>query len=214
MNTPDTMKIYDKVMLIASQILSAVFSPLLVPTIATFMALWLSRLSFLSNGTKLSVAVIVFALTCLVPMAVIVLMMKMGKVSDSAISDRKERGIPYTITGLCYIATAIVMSAKHAPHWFVYFFCGAAVAVAIAFFINFSWKISAHGTTMGGLIALTVYLSANGLATHSMIPWIIASVIAAGAVGTARLYLKRHTPAQVYAGTAMGFIIEYIALSI
>lgn len=208
------MKIYDKVMLIASQILSAVFSPLLVPTIATFMALWLSRLSFLSNGTKLSVAVIVFALTCLVPMAVIVLMMKMGKVSDSAISDRKERGIPYTITGLCYIATAIVMSAKHAPHWFVYFFCGAAVAVAIAFFINFSWKISAHGTTMGGLIALTVYLSANGLATHSMIPWIIASVIAAGAVGTARLYLKRHTPAQVYAGTAMGFIIEYIALSI
>lgn len=208
------MKIYDKVMLIASQILSAVFSPLLVPTIATFMALWLSRLSFLSNGTKLSVAVIVFALTCLVPMAVIVLMMKMGKVSDSAISDRKERGIPYTITGLCYIATAIVMSAKHAPHWFVYFFCGAAVAVAIAFFINFSWKISAHGTTMGGLIALTVYLSSNGLATHSMIPWIIASVIAAGAVGTARLYLKRHTPAQVYAGTAMGFIIEYIALSI
>lgn len=208
------MKLYDKAMLIASQILSAVFSPLLVPTISTFIALWLSRLSFLSNGARLSVAVIVFALTCLVPMAVIIVMMKMGKVSDSSISDRKERGIPYTITGLCYIATAIVMSAKHAPHWFVYFFCGAAVAVAFAFFINFSWKISAHGTTMGGLVAFTVYLSSNGLAVQPMLPWIIATVIATGAVGTARLYLKRHTPAQVYAGIAMGFLIEYIAMSI
>lgn len=145
-------------MLVTSQILSAVFSPLLVPTIATFMALWLSHLSALPLGMRLSVAAIVFALTCLLPMAVIVAMMKMGKVSDSAISNPKERGIPYTVSGLCYIATAIVMASKHAPHWFVYFFCGAAVAVALAFIINLSWKISAHGTTMGGLVALTVYL--------------------------------------------------------
>lgn len=208
------MKSYNKALLIASQTLSAVFSPVLVPTIATFMALWLSRLSALPLGTRLSVAVIVFAITCLVPVAVIVMMMKMGKVSDSSISDRKQRGVPYTVTGLCYIATAVIMSVKYAPHWFVYFFAGAAVAVAIAFFINFAWKISAHGTTMGGLIALTVFLSARGLATAPMLPWIIAAVVAAGAVGSARLYLERHTPAQVYAGIALGFAVEYIAMSI
>lgn len=204
----------NKALLIISQTLSAVFSPLVVPTIAAFLSVWLSPLSSLSTGTRLSVVSIVFGLTCIAPMAVIIVMMKMGKVSDSSISNRKERVIPYTITGLCYIATAIVMALKHAPHWFVYFFCGAAVAVAIAFFINFSWKISAHGTTMGGLVALTIFLSAKGLAVAPMLPWILAAVVAAGAVGSARLYLKRHTPAQVYAGLALGFAVEYVAMSI
>ncbi|MCC8113708.1 MAG: hypothetical protein LIP03_06865 [Bacteroidales bacterium] len=193
--------------------LSAVFSPLLVPTYACAIALWITPLSVLSERIRLSVSLIVFAITALVPLGAILFLMRSGKVADPAISNRRERDIPYMITGLCYIGAALVLAYMHASHWLTFFYAGATFAVIAAVVINTWWKISAHTTTFGGLTAMVFFIAYHGYGIVWMMPWLSVVILLAGAIGSARLYLKRHSDAQVYAGFAMGFIVEYVFMS-
>lgn len=83
---------------------------------------------------------------------------------------------------------------------------GASVALAITVVVNRWWKISAHATAIGGLVALSIVLSMLPDMPLSMV-WLVASTfLAAGITCTARLILQCHTPAQVYLGFANGFI--------
>lgn len=195
-----------------SLVLSGVFSPLLVPTYACAIALWITRLSILPERTRFIVSLIVFLVTAAAPMALIIFMMRAGKVSDSAISHRKERGVPFVVTSLCYLAIYFFMAHIRAPHWLAMFFAGAFVSTIIAFLINFYWKISAHGMVMGGLCAMTLFIAINGLGVVWIMPWVTGSILLAGAVGSARLYLGRHTPGQVYAGLLLGLAVEMLFL--
>lgn len=197
-----------------SLVLSAVLSPLLVPTYACAIALWITHLAILPERTRFLVSLIVFLFTAAVPMGVIIFMMRAGKVSDSAISNRKERGLPFAVTAVCYLAVYFFMWRIRAPHWLAMFFAGACASTIVAFVINLWWKISAHGMVMGGLCALVLFIAINGLGVVWLMPWIAVAFLLAGAVGSARLYLGRHTPGQVYAGFMLGLAVEMAFLCI
>ena len=195
-----------------SLLLTGVFSPLLVPTYACAMALWITHLAILPERTRFLVSLIVFLLTAAAPLAVIIFMMRAGKVSDSSISHRRERGVPFLVTALCYLGVYLFMTHIRAPHWLAMFYAGACASTVMAFVINLFWKISAHGMVMGGLCAMVLFIAVKGLAVVWMMPWITGVVLIAGAVGSARLYLGRHTPWQVYAGLLLGAAVESIFL--
>lgn len=194
--------------------LSAVFSPILVPTYACALAFWITKLSFLPERTRLLVSIVVFLITAAFPMATIIFLIKSGKVSDAALSNKRERGLPYLITAIAYLGAAAYLGYQHAPHWLTFFYGGACFICLLALVINIGWKISAHATTMGGLCALSIFIAYHHLNVVWMMPWISAIFIFTGAVGSARLYLHRHSPAQVYAGFFMGIVIEYIFMTI
>ncbi len=191
-----------------SLVLSAVLSPLLVPTYACAIALWITHLAILPERTRFLVSLIVFLLTSAVPMGVIIFMMRSGKVGDSAISNRRERGVPFMVTAACYLIVWFFMWRIRAPHWLAMFFAGACASTVAAFVINLWWKISAHGMVMGGLCAMVLFIAIQGIGVVWMLPWITVAFLLAGAVGSARLYLGRHTPAQVYAGFMLGLCVE------
>jgi hypothetical protein len=68
--------------------------------------------------------------------------------------------------------------------------------------ITLRWKISAHMVGIGGLLgALLGVMVVHG--AHAPVVLALAFV-AAGALGTARLLVSDHTPAQVYVGTLLG----------
>lgn len=196
--------------------LSAIFSPLLVPTYACAIALWITPLAMLSERTRLLLSLLIFAFTAAVPMATIIFMIRAGKVADSSISNRKERTIPYLVTLCCYLGAALFLWTKHAPLWLSNFFGGAAVAIIFALLVNnlLKWKISAHSSCMGGLCAMVYFIAAHHFGIVMMMPWLVGAMMLAGAVGSARLYLRRHTQAQVYAGFLMGLVVEYVAMSL
>lgn len=190
----------------ASQIISAVFSPLMVPVYGLAIALHYSELQVIPLRYKITSLAVVFVLTGLLPFMLITGMKAVGMVSSVDLTDRRERAIPFSITLVLYAITAGYFFFARAPWWLTAFMLGGLLALVIAMIVNRRWKISAHATGAGALTAMTLLLALHSPAPATMLPVITAVLLASGLTGTARLILDRHTPGQVYAGFAIGLL--------
>ena len=94
-----------------SQIISSIFTPLLVPTYAMILASFLSMLVVLPSKVLWTTIAITFVLTCVIPFAGIIGLYKSGVVNDPGLNSRSERSIPYILIILCYLLSTIKVSA-------------------------------------------------------------------------------------------------------
>lgn len=193
-----------------SQILSYIFSPLLVPTYGMILASFLSVLSVLSARVLCTTVAITFVITCVIPACGIMAMYKTGFLTDPSVNVRTERSLPYALTILCYVGCCFFLYRAGAPSWLTMFYAGGGAAVLINAVVNLKWKISAHAAAMGGLVAMLFRIAAMHQSVVDLNIWISAVVVLAGAVMTARVYLQRHTLMQVIAGCANGFLCVWL----
>lgn len=194
----------------ASHFLSFAFSPLLVPTYGVAAALWGSVLIFIPTPMKWRMLGVMFFLTAVVPASVILLLKMKGVVSDLGLNVRRERPIPYCVVCLAYLASAWMFRTVGFPIWLSLFMCGAALATFLSLVINVWWKISAHMAAMGGMLGLMLRILAERQAMGDVIVLTLVIVLFIGLVGSARVWLGRHTVAQVYAGTLNGVLCVYL----
>lgn len=194
---------------ILCKIVSWLFHPLLMVSYGmglvltqTLLAIYPMRVKgLLEGGVLLS--------TALIPGFFIWLLVRNGAAKDMELSDRRERSLPYLIFLTALLSCLYFLYRMMMSFWLLWTLGGACVALGIALFVNFAWKISAHMIGIGGLLG-----GVMGVARmHSMNPyWLfILLFLVAGLVGTARIYLKKHTPTQVYAGFCLGFICTFVA---
>ena len=195
----------EKVVTVISNILSWVFVPLLMPVYGLILSFSLSVLDVAPMGMRVIFTLIVAGINFVVPMIMVVLLKKMGLVDDFGLNGRIERLIPYIMTVVCFGGTAWFMAAKGAPSWLSLFFAGGAVAALVNMIINFKWKISSHAAGIAGIVALLICIEKDGFARPELFGWLIASIIVSGLLGSARVWLGRHTVWQVLAGYAVGF---------
>ncbi len=186
-------------------ILSALFHPLLMPTYGIAIALYTSYMRFL-GGTTLSIALAGVALTtCILPTLGILILYKMKVISDFRLYNRTERTIPYIFSFICYALGYLFLYQLGAPRWILSFMACAIISLIIVLFINRYWKISAHMTAAGALVALVLLMCFSRLMlTPFILPLQISTILLAGAMGSARILLGRHTLGQVAAGFALG----------
>lgn len=189
-----------------SEILSAIFSPLLVPTYGMIFASFISVLAVLPLTVLLTTIGVTFVLTCLMPLAAIFVLYRTGYVQTPSLRERTERYVPFCVALLCYLGCTFFLYRASAPLWLTMFYLGGALAIVISTVVSLWWKISAHSAAVGGLVAMAFRLAASHQAIYDMNVWISALVIIAGLVMTARVYLGRHTLMQVMAGCANGFM--------
>lgn len=193
-----------------AHIISNVFHPLLIPAYGMIMSLTLTPLCIVPASEKAKVITVILSLTGILPLMLIISLKTIGLVSDIGLNDRKQRLMPYSAALVLYVAALFYLYVGGVPGWMFGFMLGASIALAAVTVITQWWKISAHATAMGGLVAFTLSLVINIPVIVPML-WITISVImAAGAVGTSRLILRRHTPMQLIAGTATGFTSVYL----
>lgn len=192
------------------EIISALFSPLLVPTYGIAFAAFLTILSFLPSGVLWTAVGITFVITCLIPLSAIMALYRTGVVTDPGVNKRTERFIPYGVAILCYLGCAFFFYKASAPFWLPMFFAGAALATLVNTIVNVWWKISAHAAAIGGLVALAFRVAVDHYALYNMNVWISVVILLAGFVMSARVYLDRHTLMQVLAGCANGFLSVYL----
>lgn len=192
-----------------SNIISGMFHPLLMVTYGVAIALTFTYLAIYPPVMKWFLLGGAFLSTAVIPGVFIFLMVKNGAAVDLELSDRRERVVPYLIITTSIMVCLFYMYKMKVPFWFLSLLIGACIALMLALFINFYWKISAHMLAVGGLLG-----GIMGVARiHLMNPYwaFIIVVVIAGLVGTSRIFLKRHTPMQVYAGFSLGFICTFVA---
>ena len=130
-------------------------------------------------------------------------------IEDPHLNNRKERFIPYVITIVCYVASALYLASINAPEWLWMFMFGGGCAALVSMIVNFAWKISAHMAGIGGFVALVCRINADGDGIFELLPVICIAIVIAGILGTSRIAMERHTFWQVIAGTVNGFVCVY-----
>lgn len=192
-----------------ARIISVLFQPLLMPLYAISLLLnaetWMAYTVF--PQLRYALYLIVMISTFILPAMTVVLFLKRNVITSLEMQHREERSWPYISTLLFYIAGWILLNKLPLPRVFGNVIMGSAVAILIAFLINLRWKISIHMIALGGLagmfFAIAVLFNFNLIAPTMLI------VAVAGLTGTARLVLRAHSPAQVYAGFLLGFALEW-----
>ena len=195
-----------------SNFLSWIFVPLMMPVYGAIIAFTLSILSFNMLSVRVLFIGLVAGINLMLPISVIIILKRVGVLSDYGVNRRSERSLPYLIGIVCLIATAVLLYFKHAPLWFVAFYIGGALAGIIELLVNLRWKISAHAAGVAGVVALLTYLVLYDFSLPSAFGWLVGAVAIAGLVGSARILLGKHSVWQVLAGYAVGFAAVYIPL--
>ncbi len=197
-----------------AEIISWIFSPLLMPAYGAWIALWGSPLAWLPARIRWYAVIYVLCLTCIIPLAFIGLLRFFKVIKSTALRERTDRGLPYLVALICYAICALHFHQAHAPQWFYMFFAGAGVAILVVAIVNFWWKISAHATAAGGLVAIVMHMILMNIRIYDLTDPLIAVILVAGLTGSTRLLLERHTPGQVWAGYLNGFLCVFIASAI
>ena len=190
---------------VVSNLLSWVLVPLLMPVYGMMLAFGLSILDVAPMGMRVVFTLIVAGIDVVIPMLLIILLKKLGLIDDLGLNGRKERLIPYIITAVCFAGTAWFMMIKGAPMWLSMFFAGGALAGVINLVVNFWWKISAHAAGIAGVVALLIRIEKDGMPEPELMGWLVATIVLTGLLGSARVWLGRHTIWQVLAGYVVGF---------
>lgn len=184
---------------------SSVLSPLLMPTYGAILVLWTSVLCALPSGSRITVVMVIMGITCVFPMIGISVLHHFGKISDKRLDKASERKWPYVIAVVCYGVAVYYLYYIHSPLWFTMFAMGGLLSLLVTTVVNRWWKISAHTTGIGGIVALLYQLHVQGLSAFELYWVLCIAILLAGVIGTSRLILKCHTVAQVLVGFANGY---------
>ncbi len=188
-----------------SRTISYVMHPLIVPTIAVLLIMFGNTvMEGMGIRAKWFVTGLVALDTLVIPLILLGMMRSLKIIPDMVISGRAERMMPLMMALVCFGLCAYMLAEVKAAFMVSKFLYASIVGVAAAFAINFFWKISLHMIAAGGLVAMMIMVDIYGLGYFG---WPLAvAVLAAGALGSARLYLGSHNPAQVAAGFGLGFV--------
>lgn len=212
---------FPEVLRLLAQGVSIIFHPLFMLLYAFLILAWCNPFLFgettfyrvFSNKVNSTLYIWLAIFSFAVPMLAIFMMKALNMVSSLSMPQRQERIGPFLIVGTLYIV--IFMNFNNTPTIpteLRIFALGATIAVFMAFFINLFSKISLHAVGMGGFLAMVLIAMARSYQSNEYI--FILTVIACGLVGTARLILSAHQPADIYGGYFIGFLSQFVALNI
>jgi len=176
----------------AAHAISNVFSPPVFGVVGIFASAAVS-----GTWNALLWAVLFTAIAVGIPVLYIVWQLRLGKISDFHLRIRSERFKPMIVQILSLLTAAALLWTGPAPAilletalW------GASISVFLLA-VTLFWKISGHSTAAASFSVFMGFLFG---------PEVSPLLLLIPVVGWARVRIKRHTPAQVLAGTLTGLL--------
>ena len=194
----------------AARIISAVFTPFMVPFVAFLLLFFFTYLRVLPLQYKLTVLIMVYCFTILLPMLGIYLLQKINGWTLQELGNRKKRFIPYLITIMSYTGCFLTMYRIHLPRYMSGIIIATLLCMIICTSINLKWKISTHmascGMIIGGLLSYSFIFQFNP------IWWLCGFILLAGMLGSARIIVRQHTLNEVGGGFLVGLFCGIIGI--
>ena len=121
---------------------------------------------------------------------------------------RDDRVIPILIMATSLYITSRFFNGIYVLGIYNFYLICSTLLCMIVFWVNLFWKISLHSIGWGGFVGiLFIYTT---ILAEIFLPYFIISIVIAGMVCSARLYLKSHDSAQIYVGFITGFLVTTI----
>jgi hypothetical protein len=183
-----------------ARLVSDVVSP---PVVWTALAFPLAFATDSMGGSgALTTATLYGFVVCWLPVMFIGWMVKRGHITDIHMKVRRQRILPFGVSLTCSAGGLGLLYMLKASTVFLLFGVAALVALALVAVVTIFWQISIHAMSITS--AVTVVALVFGVAAAL---WLFPLI---PLVGAARLNLKRHTFAQLVAGSVVGTLVPYI----
>ncbi|HEY1045044.1 MAG TPA: hypothetical protein VGF79_01305 [Bacteroidia bacterium] len=149
--------------------------------------------------------------TLIMPLLSVYLLKRFNFISDFAITDRKQRLMPYSVIAILLGFTSYQLYQNEVYGLPLKFMLSTIICVVINILLNIKFKVSSHAIAAGGLVGLYLFLTMN---RHLSVfnPMLIGAVIAAGISAWSRLYLEAHTEKEVYTGFGIGLLVCFVGM--
>lgn len=187
--------------------ISLVATPFYMPLVGFVVLFTFSYMNIMPLTYKLTLTLLIYFFTILLPTLLIRLYRKYQGWSSSELAQKERRMVPYVIAILCYFACNYLLNVMRIPKFMTNLLMAAVMIQVLCAIINIWWKISTHSAAIGGfegaLMAFSFLFSFNPLVWFSII------LILAGMVGTSRMILRQHSLSQVVAGFLTGFVCGF-----
>jgi membrane-associated phospholipid phosphatase len=200
----------EKQIILASRVVSLVFTPFYLPLVGLVALFFLSYLRQYPLSYKLFVLAVVYFFTILLPTLLIHLYRRYQGWTLFELGRKERRMVPYVISILCYFTCIYLMEQLHIPHFMGSIVIAALIVQMVCALINVWWKISTHTAAIGGVAgALLVFSELFGF---NPVWWYCLVFFIAGVLGTARMLLRQHTLGQVVGGFFVGVVCAILAI--
>ena len=203
---------FNKNIIIASRVVSMVFTPFYLPTLGLLALFSFSYLSLLPFQYKAIVIAIVYFFTILLPTLLIHVYRRHQHWNLIELGQRVRRMVPYVLSILCYFTCVYIMRSLHIPHFMSSIVVAALCIQIICAIVNGWWKISTHTAAIGGVVGALVAFAA--IFGFNPLPWLCITIIIAGILGTSRMILRQHSLSEVVSGFLVGVFVGWIVLVI
>lgn len=195
--------------------ISVIFHPLLMCSYGSIIFLFFLKGSIYDFMTPLKlkwvISAMIFSFTFLLPVMNIFILYKLRRINTFTLEDQKERTFPYILTSCFYFGLFyLFLDLNIWPSIKVLIF-GGGLAVFLTAIVNLRYKISAHAVGIGGLIGSLMMISY--VLKYNAVPEIAILFLLAGIIGSSRLFLESHTPAQIYSGLFLGLLTQFLVFS-
>tara|TARA_R110002020_G_scaffold310290_3_gene526082 strand:- start:10 stop:567 length:558 start_codon:yes stop_codon:yes gene_type:complete len=151
--------------------------------------------------------------TLVIPMITIFGLRLSGTLKSIHMAELKDRAIPFTVTSVYYVLTVYLLYQQRQFDPVLWQVLGViTLAIVILTIVTFFWKMSAHMTGMGGLIASVVVLGLKFPTFQPLYP-LLGAIVLTGLVGTVRLFLEAHRPIEIYVGLIFGFALCFFGFA-
>lgn len=194
-----------------AKIFSMVLHPFFVPIYVVALMLFLNTI-YLYYPMRLKVYLIwVVALySTVLPMLTVALLKRLQRLRGREVPQRYRMALVMVVSTICYLLCAMTM--MKAPSLVMFRKIAVAAALCNLFCLGASYftRVSTHLTAMGAAVALFVVLNIAG--EQAMFWVLIATLLVAGVLASARLYMGRHRSLQLLVGFVGGFAMGVISL--
>lgn len=195
---------------LATDILEAVFHPLLMPLYGALLPFLYSDLYFLNKTQGFLFFLLIAVASFILPMLMKLFFATTNK-SWFHLSDKQLELIPYTISVPLTVSVIVVFYRMGVPLWYVGLLFASVVVVFLTAITAYFWNISKALFGMGGVLGAMMCVCYFLKGVNPFVLFIFI-VIAVGLLASLQLATGRHDKKQVYFGFLGGWLVGFASI--
>lgn len=132
---------------------------------------------------------------CVLPLAYVLVMVKLGRITDHHVSDRRQRTPLLLLALASVVAGLLVLQWLNGPVSIAVMIIALIGGIAVLAVVSAFWKMSGHASAISAAAVISVFMFG---------PACMPLLLLIPAVGWSRVVLRAHTLAQVIVGSVFG----------